>query len=196
MHTDFPTLTTPQVDVKTKGRFRPIPKNRWTKLQDQPKNVFIQNVNQENGSKEPVKNVYIQANEYDQSSRPNPGMDITFQVAEAKKPLLSVRRVIESGNSVHFGPGDRDNFIQNMIDGRRIYMHKRGEGSYIMAVNMPGVGPTEITVDSGAEESVCPWSWGVHFGTRPCERSMNLLDAQGNSIAYYGTRTVLVVDPF
>eukprot|EP00973_Karenia_brevis_P038942 5376048-Karenia_brevis.AAC.1 len=39
-------------------------------------------------------------------------------------------------------------------------MIPNGRGSYVLKVDFAGGGPTEITVDSGAEESVCPWEWG------------------------------------
>ena len=36
-----------------------------------------------------------------------------FQVADVKKPLVSVKRITEKGNHVQFGPGEKDNFILN-----------------------------------------------------------------------------------
>ena len=36
-------------------------------------------------------------------------ISLKFQVAAVRKPLVSVRRIIEKGNSVHFGPEDADN---------------------------------------------------------------------------------------
>eukprot|EP00973_Karenia_brevis_P093484 12417513-Karenia_brevis.AAC.1 len=52
----------------------------------------------------------------------------------------------KKGNHVILGPGKEDNFILNSQTGDK--------------VNFVGGGPTEITVDSGAEESVCLWEWG------------------------------------
>ena len=55
-----------------------------------------------------------------------------------------------------------------------------------------GRGKTFITVDSAAEESVCPKAWGDHFGTedvRPGEE-MRLVNANGGKIAHYGSRRV------
>eukprot|EP00973_Karenia_brevis_P009006 1219967-Karenia_brevis.AAC.1 len=63
-------------------------------------------------------------------------MSLNFQVAAVSKPLLAVKRIVEKGNHVSFGP----EFV--------------------------GGGKTEVTVDSGAEESVCPWEWGQQFGCR------------------------------
>ena len=106
-----------------------------------------------------------------------------FQVCGVQKPLLAVRRLAESGNSVHFGPGEKDNVIKNERDGRTIQLVKRGFGLYMMAVHMPGTGLTEITVDSGAEDSVCPWEWGQQFGIMPPAVAMNLYDASGHYTA-------------
>eukprot|EP00973_Karenia_brevis_P089540 12398263-Karenia_brevis.AAC.1 len=52
-----------------------------------------------------------------------------------------------------------------------------GRGSYVMKANFVGRGLTEITVVSGAEESVCPWEWGVHFGCQNAAVPMRLRDA-------------------
>ena len=40
-------------------------------------------------------------------------MSLCFQVADVKKPLISVKRIVENGNNVGFGPGEGDNFILN-----------------------------------------------------------------------------------
>ena len=61
---------------------------------------------------------------------------------------------------------------------------------------MPGTGLTEITVDSGAEDSVCPWDFGRQFGIMPPSAPMNLYDAQGNIIQHHGTRKIFVQSPF
>eukprot|EP00973_Karenia_brevis_P072255 10039230-Karenia_brevis.AAC.1 len=49
-----------------------------------------------------------------------------------------------------------------------------------------GGGATEITVDSGAEESVCPWERGQQFGTRRAEGLLNLRNASGVVIPIMG----------
>ena len=56
---------------------------------------------------------------------------------------------------------------------------------------------TEVTVDSAAEESVCPASWGDHFGTDPVtdEQQMTFVNASGGRIAHHGSRRVVVVAP-
>ena len=87
-------------------------------------------------------------------------MVLTFQVADVKKPLISVKRIVEKGNKVFFGPKDGDNYIWNEDSGDRVELRPNGKGSYLMDVSFVGGGKTEITVDSGAEENVCPWNWG------------------------------------
>ena len=42
-----------------------------------------------------------------------------------------------------------------------------------MDVSFEGGEKMEITVDSGAEESVCPWAWGEQFGIEDTEVWMN-----------------------
>ena len=65
-----------------------------------------------------------------------------------------------------------------------------------MVVDFVGGGKTKITVDSGAEESVCPWEWGLQFGTEGVENNMNLKNASGGNIEHYGKRNVKVVSTF
>ena len=65
-----------------------------------------------------------------------------------------------------------------------------------MEVSFVGGGRTEITVDSGAEESVCPWDWGEQFEIKAAEKWMNFRNASGGNIRHYGRRDVLVTSPF
>ena len=67
-----------------------------------------------------------------------------------------------------------------------------------MVVKFAGKGgkPTQITVDSGAEESVCPWGWGAQFEVKPASKWMTFRNASGGVINHYGTREVTVVSPF
>ena len=53
---------------------------------------------------------------------------------------------------------------------------------------------TDVTVDSAAEESVCPSSWGTQFGLHPvpAEQQMAFVNASGGRIAHYGSRKVVV----
>ncbi len=52
---------------------------------------------------------------------------------------------------------------------------------------------TSITVDSGAEENVCPYDWGLQFGIREPEKWKNFSGANGSRIEHYGTRDIKVV---
>ena len=123
-------------------------------------------------------------------------MSLKFQVAKVKKPLIAVKRIVEKGNIVQFGETEEDNFILNRKTGDKILLKPKGKGSYVMDVNFQGGGRTQITVDSGAEENVCPWEWGEKFGINEADRYMNLRDASGNAIEHYGKRTVIVTSPF
>ena len=54
-----------------------------------------------------------------------------FQVADVKKPLLAVRRLVERGNVVCFGTGPGENYIRHVEAGRTIPMEKQG-GSFVI----------------------------------------------------------------
>ena len=53
---------------------------------------------------------------------------------------------------------------------------------------------TEITVDSAAEESVCPFWWAEDFGMKAVEpgKEMKFVNASGGRIAHWGARRVQV----
>ena len=123
-------------------------------------------------------------------------MKLGFQVAAVKKPLIAVKRIVENGNVVQFGKKDEDNFILNVQTGDKLFMKPNGKGSYVMQVRFRNGDRTEITVDSGAEESVCPWDWGLQYGTQVSDSWMNFRDASGNPIEHYGKRDVLVTSLF
>ena len=72
-----------------------------------------------------------------------------------------------------------------------------GRGSFVMDVSFVGGEKTEITVDSGAEENVCPWEWGKElFGTKDASTWMAFRNVNGGTIKHYGARDVMVVSPF
>ena len=123
-------------------------------------------------------------------------MGLQFQVTDVNKPLVSVKRIVEKGNVVHFGPEDKDNYIENRETKDRIELKPNGRGSYLMDVNFVGGERTLITVDSGAEENVCPWSWGEQFETRDPKVKRDFRNASGGAITHYGERRVLVESPF
>ncbi len=62
-------------------------------------------------------------------------MSLKFQVSDVQKPLAAVRRISEKGNRVVFGPGEQDNYIENVVTGKRIYMVKKG-GSYVVPAEL------------------------------------------------------------
>ena len=49
-----------------------------------------------------------------------------------------------------------------------------------------------VTVDSAAEESVCPKEWGKQFGTTLVEENqkMQFVSANGGKIEHFGSREV------
>ena len=123
-------------------------------------------------------------------------LGMRFEVADVRKPLLSVQRIREQGNLVCFGPEKDDNFIQNKRTGNKLALEPQGTGSFVLRTKFVGGIDTEITVDSGAEESVCPWEWGEEFGLWESDKWLNLVGANGSPIEHYGMREIKVVSPF
>ena len=123
-------------------------------------------------------------------------MCLGFQVANVKKQLILVKRIVEKGNHVSFGPKEDDNYIINKDTGDKMMLRPNGKGSYLMEVSFVGGGRTEITVDSGAEENVCPWEWGELFEVKEADRWKNFRNASGGHIEHHVSRDVLVTSPF
>ena len=59
-----------------------------------------------------------------------------------------------------------------------------------------GGAETEIVVDSGAEENVCPSWWGENFGLEEAAKVLHLRNASGGRIPHWGQRSVKLVSPF
>eukprot|EP00973_Karenia_brevis_P081604 11313172-Karenia_brevis.AAC.1 len=59
----------------------------------------------------------------------------------------------------------------------------------MMRVNFVLGGETEVTVDIGAEESVCPLEWGQQSGCKIAEESLKL-NASGSFIPHWGSREI------
>ena len=78
----------------------------------------------------------------------------------------------------------------------KMLLRPNGKGSYLMQVRFINGEETEITVDSGAEENVCPWGWGLQFETKEADKWMNFRNASGGNIEHYGKRDVIVTSPF
>ena len=116
-----------------------------------------------------------------------------FQVTDVKKPLLAIKKVCEKGNLVQFGPGNKDSFIQSKQTGDKIYLTPKG-ASYVMDVQFGNGEWTQITVDSAAEESVCPREWAQQYGINQVreDQKMRLINANGGKIEHYGQRDVFV----
>ena len=58
-------------------------------------------------------------------------LGVGFEVTDVKKPLLSVKRICERGNTVHFGPSEGDNYIQNVANGEKLQLQRKGN-SYVL----------------------------------------------------------------
>ena len=66
----------------------------------------------------------------------------------------------------------------------------------MLDLHFVGGGKTELTVDSGAEENVCPKEWGSAFGIRNPDQWMSFRGANGQQIVHYGHRDIKVESPF
>ena len=125
---------------------------------------------------------------------------MTFQATDVKKALAAVWRVCEKGNLVQFGDDPEDCFIKNKKSGRKIYVRKK-KGSYVMDVEFVkkegaetiSMGKGEITIDSAAEESVCPKDWGGAFVLKDTKKTMNFKTASGQSMQHYGERVITCI---
>ena len=96
---------------------------------------------------------------------------------------------------MHFG--EDDSYIEHRETKDRIGLKPNGRGSYLMDVNFVGGDGkrTLITVDSGAEENVCPWDWGHQFETERSD-ARDFRNASGGKIEHYGERLVMVQSVF
>ena len=65
-----------------------------------------------------------------------------------------------------------------------------------MRVKLLSGSEEDITVDSGAEESVCPWWWAPQFESMPSDKWLNFRGADGRPIGHYGQKEVRAVSNF
>ena len=95
-----------------------------------------------------------------------------------------------------WGARESDNFILNVETGDNVFLRENGRGSYLLDVAFASGKKAEITVDSGAEESVCPWEWGEEYGVDQGGQKMVFRGGNGAWITHYGGRKVVVESPF
>ena len=57
--------------------------------------------------------------------------------------------------------------------------------------NWKRVGPGEITVDSAAEEAVCPKNWGQAYETKEPEKWLKFMNASGGRMGHYGAEEAM-----
>ena len=62
-------------------------------------------------------------------------MSMSFHATSVKKPLGAVCRIAERGNIVRFGPGPKDNYIENITTKEKIFM-KRERGTYVLEIDL------------------------------------------------------------
>jgi hypothetical protein len=63
-----------------------------------------------------------------------------------------------------------------------------GIGIHAVESGWRRVGMEEITIDSAAEESVCPRQWATVFGTRATDKKLKFINASGGEMGHYGER--------
>ena len=94
-----------------------------------------------------------------EGSKPQEGskrLNPCFQVANVSKPRMSVKRITQNNNKVHFAFDEGDNFVENVQTGDRIPLKPNGRGNYMMEVNFVNGGRTQITMDSGGRKACLP----------------------------------------
>ena len=75
--------------------------------------------------------------------------------------------------------------------GEKIRLHNKGRGSNVMKVDFVDGSHQEIVIDSGAEENVCPYEWGLElYGLEEADRWIQFRGASGSIIDHYGQRVV------
>ena len=131
-------------------------------------------------------------------------LNMNFQVAGVKKALAAVSRICKAGNVVQFGENPDECYIASKKTKRKVMMQQR-RGSYVIKVefvksvvgndgvrSLKKVGSEFITVDSGAEESVCPLGWGDTFELTAVKpgKEMKMVNAGGGEMPHYGSRKV------
>ena len=124
-------------------------------------------------------------------------MEMGFEVCDVRRPWAAVSRITSKGNRVVFGAKEDDNYIQHVESGKKIKMRKKG-GAYVVDVALVGSGQTtEITIDSAAEEPVCPREWAKEFDMIKVKEGeeMKLVSANSGKISHYGRRKVIFEAP-
>ena len=97
----------------------------------------------------------------------------------------------DTGNIVHFGPKVEDNFILHVASNKNVFL-RRKRGVYLLDVKMQNGVWKEITVDSGAADSVSPIHWGNRFPMMTDVPKRRFVTAGGKALPHHGQRTVKV----
>ena len=71
----------------------------------------------------------------------------------------------------------------------KVGLTQTAKGSYLLKVSFVDGRETEIVVDSGAEENVCPKWWGEKFGLNSSCKILNLRNASGGKLCTGGKGT-------
>ena len=118
--------------------------------------------------------------------------------------MAAVSRICKAGNVVQFGEEPSECFIMNKTTKKKVMLKQRG-ASYVIHVEFVKrgqgtdgeakfevIGQETITIDSGAEESVCPLGSGEGFGLNPVKpgAEMRMINAGGGVMPHFGSRKV------
>lgn len=86
--------------------------------------------------------------------------------------------------------------VKNSFQALTVDEESRPEERFIGAIDKSSwelCGQGEITIDSAAEESVCPRRWREDFPVVPTAKKMNFLNASGGRMEHYGEKQVKFV---
>ena len=115
--------------------------------------------------------------------------EMVFQVCDVMRALAAVARVVDKGNRVVF---DAESYMQHKTSGKTIPIRRKGR-SFVIDVVMEYGKKEEITIDSAAEESVCPEGCAESCGIERVEegKELGLCGANGSNINHFGKRNVV-----
>ena len=94
------------------------------------------------------------------------------------------------------GPGEGDNYVENVKTKKKVALRPNGKGSYLLDAKFKDGENISVVVDSGAEENVCPAWWGKQFGMTEPKAWLNFSGANGAKITHYGRRAVVMESTF
>ena len=112
-----------------------------------------------------------------------------FNVANVKKPLAAVAKVVEAGNRVVLDPDPEKSYIENLETKEKMKL-KKEKGVYILEVKYEAGDIGKITLDSGAGVSVWPKAMKRDIKMLPKVQGLRMMAANGTEIEHIGQKII------